>query len=204
MPAAALVAVPHPARHPFWSINVLTIAKKLTSFGPARRAAAAVEFAICGLAIIAFLMVLLNLGLLGLDVSIQARATQATARAAAVAAARYYVNNNSYACSVSTTTSYSSVAALFDSFASPVLPASGTSNGSNPQITATWYNTPTSASTPSLPPGIALALTTKYVWQPLGFAGLGGGITLKLSTVAMVMGSYGTTATVNSDCGTTS
>lgn len=169
-----------------------------------RRGVAAVEFAIASLAIFAFIMVLLNLGLLGLEVSLQARATQATARAATVAVSKYYTVNGSYDCAVSTTTSYSSISTMFDSFSNPALPTSGTFGGSNPLITATWYNTPSSATSPALPTGIALMLTSQYTWRPIGFAKLGNGITLKISTVAMVMSSSGTSATVSSDCGSSS
>jgi Flp pilus assembly protein TadG len=169
-----------------------------------RRGVAAVEFAICSLAIFAFLMGLLNLGLLGFQISLQARATQATARAATVAVSKYYTANSAYDCLVADTTGYSTISTLYDSFTSGTLPASGTSAGSNPQLTATWYTTPTSATpTPALPPGIALVLTSKFTWHPIGMSGFGGGITMKVTTVAMVMGTSGSSATTT-NCGGTS
>lgn len=168
------------------------------------RAVASVEFAITSLAIFAFLMVLLNLALLGLSVGTLSRATQATARAAAVASANYYETNSSFDCNVSNTTSYSGISSLFNNFSLKLLPTSGTASGSNPLITASWYNTPSTTTTGALPPGVALVLTSQYVWHPVGFAKLAAGITLKITTVATVMGTATGSPAISADCGGTS
>jgi hypothetical protein len=160
-----------------------------------RRAAVAVEFAVSGLALFAFVLVLLNMGLLGLSVGALAHGVQAAARTAAVQAAKNYVNSGStYSCPTP-----ASVATYFNNVANPPLPPSGTSAAtSNPYINAVWTNNSSNA-TAGEPPGVYITLTGTYVWHPIGF-NFGPGVTLKITTLATVLGSASGTAAVDASC----
>lgn len=148
------------------------------------------EFALIGVAFLGFLMAILNLGLLGFSFGALARGVQGGARAAAYTA-NQYVANGSYTCP-----SACQVETYFNSFAAPALPASDTSASSNPRLTISWVNNSTNA-TATDPPGLYVLLTGTYKWTPLGFAALGPGITLSISSVATVMGTSGTSATIS-------
>lgn len=149
-----------------------------------RRSAAAVEFALCGVALFAFLLGIVNLGLLGLTLGDLQHAVEQAARKAAVTAAA----NGAGECPTTAT-----IKTYFNNFAAPLLPAnaatlsyrtysSGTvttsANPSNP-----WVDNASSG----IPNGTYLALTATYAWKPIGFAAFKG-ITLSISTVAFAMG----------------
>ncbi len=168
----------------------------------AQRAAMAVEFAIVSLVFFAFIMLIVNLGLLGFTANALSHGVQAAARKAAVAATDNYANSSpqTYTCPTSTT-----VASYFDSFADPPLGPSSTSAGANPNIQATWSyngsNLPTGVSLPS-GLGVVLLVTATEKWFPIGFARFGSGITLKISTVATVTGTAAASSSaISSSCG---
>jgi len=169
--------------------------RRLTQAVRHRSGAVAVEFAVSGLALFGFVLVLINMGLLGLSIGALAHGVQAAARTAAVQAAKNYVNSGStYSCPAP-----ASVATYFNNFANPPLPVSGTSaTASNPYINAVWTNNSSNA-TAGEPPGVYLTLTGTYVWHPIGF-NFGPGITLKITTLATVLGSASGGATVDASC----
>jgi Flp pilus assembly protein TadG len=149
----------------------------------ARRAAAAVEFAICGLALLVFIFGIVNLGLLGMSLSSLARGVQSAARAAAVYTSAQYANQGAFTCP-----SDSTIVTDFNNAAGPALPGAGDSNGSNPRLTVTWTNNGTSSNAGD-PPGLYLTLTGTYRWSPIGFNGVFPSIPLSITTVTTVMGS---------------
>lgn len=153
------------------------------AFARARRAAAAVEFAICGLALLLFIFGILNLGLLGLSLSALARGVQSAARAAAVYTSAQYANTGAFTCP-----SPGTIVTDFNHAVSPALPSAGTVNGSNPLVTVTWTNNGTNGEAGD-PPGLYLTLTGSYRWSPIGFNGLFPSIPLSITTVTTVMGS---------------
>ncbi|MGE4480919.1 TadE/TadG family type IV pilus assembly protein [Acidocella sp.] len=169
----------------------------------AKRAAAAVEFALVGLACIAFLMALINLGLFGYDVSSLARAVQQTGRWAATEAAASYAASGG----AITTPCLNGDIATFNGLAKPALPglsssslttASGTQTTGNMTLTASWSGTAGSA------PGLYLLLTGTYKWQPLGFSAFGAiSIPMRISSAATVVGSTSSDASVSSSCANT-
>jgi hypothetical protein len=152
-------------------------------FAQARQAAAAVEFAICGLALILFIFGIVNLGLLGMSVSALARGVQSAARAAAVNTSAQFANAGAFTCP-----SAGSIVTDFNNAAGPGLPSAGDASGSNPRLTITWTDNGTS-SIEGDPPGLYLTLTASYQWSPIGFSGLFPSIPLSITTVATVMGS---------------
>jgi Flp pilus assembly protein TadG len=147
-----------------------------------RKAGAAVEFGLVGIAFFAFIMAILNLGLVGFSLGAVARGTQAAGRSAAVQAAANYASTGTFTCPAA-----SAVAGYFNAAVSPPLPASGTSStASNPYINAVWTNN--NAAAAGEPPGVYLTLIATYKWHPVGF-NFGSGISLKIATVATVPGS---------------
>jgi hypothetical protein len=163
-------------------------------FASANRASATVEFALSSLALFTFLMVIINLGDLGLTLGALQHGLQGGARAAAVAAAANLSGNTNEGetyCPLC-----QEVRTDFNNFASPPLPASNSGNNATPQLYYTTGGTLTAFSngtspwvySGSSPQGSYLALTVKYKWVPLGFAALGTGINLSLTTVVYVMG----------------
>ena len=174
------------------------IARRLIA---ARQAGAAVEFAISGLALFAFILGILNLGLLGFSLGALDRGVQATGRWAATQA------SSSYATSGGTITlpCLGRVVTAFNTYADPPLaplgqPASITSSSGsqttgNLKLTATWTN-----SGPGTSPGEYLTLTATYSWLPLGFAAFGHGFPVSLTTAATVMGSSLSSASVSATC----
>jgi Flp pilus assembly protein TadG len=150
------------------------------------RAGAAVEFALSGLALFAFLLAILNLGLLGFSLAALARGVQAAARTAAVTAAASYTTSTT---NTITCPSITAIAGYFNTYADPPLPPAGTTSGSNPSISgpakgSLWTNSAGSSS--SL--GLYVTLTGTYKWVPLGLAAFGKGITLRITSVATVTG----------------
>jgi hypothetical protein len=157
------------------------------------QAGPAIEFAMSGLALFAFLLGILNLGLLGFSLGALARGVQAAARTSAVQATASYVNTGTMTCPANTV-----VAGYFTTYSSPALPAAGTNAGtSNPYINAVWTNNNAGTGV-NQPPGVYLTLTGTYVWRPVGF-NFGPGLTMKITTVATVPGSSGT-ITIGASC----
>jgi len=157
-------------------------------FGRQHRAIATVEFALVGLALTLFLMVIINVGMLGLTLGGLVHGVQSAARAAAVQAANNYATNGSISCPTQ-----AAIVSLFNQYADPPLaPATGTT--SNPSVTATWTNNGNDTVTTE-PPGLYLTLTGTVRWVPIGLAAFSNGINLTITTVATVPGSAQSTST---------
>ncbi len=187
---------PRPARAPRAALSFAQALKRLCL---TRRGAAAVEFAISGLALLAFIMALLNFGLLGFSLGALAHSVQATAREAAMYASNQYATTGTMTCPTN-----SMITTYFDNFAQPPLPAAGTSTGSNPLITATWTNNSsgTGVSSSGGPEwnGVYLTLTVKYLWSPIGFNMFIKGIPLSITTATTVMGSFDIPTVISPSC----
>ena len=169
--------------------------RSVCRFSATRRASAAVEFAISGLALFAFIMAILNFGLLGFSLGTLAHSVQATARKAAMYASNQYATTGTMTCPSS-----AMITTFFNGYAQPPLPTAGTATGSNPLITATWTNNSSGAITSEWN-GVYLTLTVKYLWSPVGFNMFTKGIPLSITTAATVMGSSTIPATgISSSC----
>jgi Flp pilus assembly protein TadG len=166
---------------------VARLAATARAFARARQGAAAVEFAICGLALLLFIFGIVNLGLLGMSLSALARGVQSAARAAAVYASAQYANEGTFTCP-----SDSTIVTEFNNATGPALPGAGDANGSNPRLTITWTNNGTSSNAGD-PPGLYLTLTGTYRWSPIGFNRVFPSIPLRITTVTTVMGSQNQT-----------
>ncbi|NNM58016.1 TadE/TadG family type IV pilus assembly protein [Acidocella sp.] len=160
-----------------------------------RRASAAVEFAISGLALFAFIMAILNFGLLGFSLGTLAHSVQATARKAAVYASNQYATTGIMTCPDA-----AMITTFFNGYAQPPLPGAGTATGSNPLITATWTNNSSGAGGGAEWNGVYLTLTVKYLWSPVGFNMFVKGIPLSITTAATVMGSFDIPTVVSPSC----
>lgn len=177
---------------------MVSLGQPIEYFRTTRRAGAAVEFALSGFALLAFILAILNLGLLGFSLGALTHGVQATARKAAVFAANQYATTGTMTCPDNPT-----VAGYFNSFAQPPLPSAGTATGSNPLITATWTNNSAGDGSNEWT-GVYLTLTVKYTWVPVGFPAFGQGIPLSITTASTVMGSSNISASISSSCGSPS
>jgi hypothetical protein len=131
---------------------------------------------------VAFLIAIVNLGLLGFAAGALVRGVESAARAAAVQSAAAYAATNAITCP-----SESAIVGYFNQYADPPLPpATGTTG--NPAVTASWSDNGGDTVTTE-PPGVYLTLTATYRWVPIGFAPFGAGINLSITTVATVTGS---------------
>jgi Tfp pilus assembly protein PilV len=144
-------------------------------FATARRSAAAVEFALSGLTLITFLMVIINLGALGFTVNTLQRVTTATTRIEAAAATADMSGNGSQ----STCPSSSQIQSDFNKAAVRTFLFAPTLTFDSP----VW----TDNGTLHTPNGTYLQLTATETWKPIGFNMLPG-VTLSTSAVAFVMG----------------
>lgn len=179
---------------------VRTLSRTWRRFCLARDAGPAIEFAFCGTALIGFLIVLLNLGLLGLKLGTLAHAVQMTGRWAVIQA------SSSYAAAAGTTIiepCLGSVVTAFNGYDSPsslVLAQPVNNNSSNGttttnqlSLTASWSNAGAGTA-----PGVYLTLTGTYTWSPLGFGDLPNiQVPLTITTAASVIGSSLTGAAVD-------
>ena len=169
----------------------------LRRFTSSQRAAAAVEFALVGLAFFTFIMILLNLGMLGLTVGSLERGVQAAARTAAVTAAGNYFSSSpqQYTCPNAST-----VAGYFNNTLGGVLPTAGTSSSANPSLTVNWYNNSAGTTYSGKPPGVLVVVTATETWSPLGFAMLIPALKLKMTTMATVDGTAGSSSIDTTSC----
>lgn len=170
-----------------------------------RHAAAAAEFAICGLVMMAFIMAIINLGLLGFSVGTMQRGIQVAARNAAVTSANNYVNTLANGTNTYTCPSASTIAATFNSLTGNVLPPASTSSSSKLYLIAKWYNNSTGTAYTSMPPGVVVVVSVTYKWSPLDFVAFGNLLTLRLTTVSVVNGTDNTSAsssapTIDNSC----
>lgn len=148
-----------------------------------RRGVVAVEFALIGVAMFAFILAILDLGMLGFSLDSLTRGVQAAARTSVMTAANAYATNGAISCPTTST-----IIGYFNSYASPPL-AVATGSTSNPAVTATWTDN-SSGTVTTEPQGVYLTLTGTYTWLPLGFAAFGhAGIRLSITSVAIVPGS---------------
>ncbi len=159
------------------------------------------EFALCGLAFFAFILGIVNLGVLGFSLGALTRGVQATGRWAATQASSSYANSGS----TITLPCLGRVVTAFNGYADPPLPAlpqpTGTSASTGSQIagpmklTATWATAGAGSA-----PGVYLTLTATYSWAPFGFAAFGHGFPVSITTAATVMGSAQPSVTVAPAC----
>lgn len=170
------------------------IAPRVKLFWHAKRAVAAVEFALSGIAIVAFMMAIINLGLLGFSLGTMERATEATARAAAMYASNQYASTGTMTCPTS-----DFIVSDFNKYGQPPLPAAGTASGSNPLITAVWTDNSDGSNSADWH-GVYLTLTVKYNWSPIGFVPFVKTIPLSITTASTVMGSFDIPTVVASTC----
>lgn len=165
----------------------------LAAFVRARSGAAAVEFALLGLATFAFFFAILNLGLLGFTLTTLQRATEMTARTAAVNATVAESSSGSGVCpTVADVTSY------FNQYVGRMIPKVGATGGptltfyTNASGTPASFSGPWVTSTSNTPTGTYIALGATYRWSPIGFVKLAS-IPLTIRTVAFAMGSLSCT-----------
>jgi len=152
------------------------------------RAGTATEFALISFALVAFLLAIVNLGMLGFSAGALVRGVESAARAAAVQTAATYAATNAITCP-----SESAIVGYFNEYADPPLPAATGKTG-NPAVTASWSDNGGDTVTTE-PPGVYLTLTATYKWVPIGFAPFGTGINLSITTVATVTGTAQATST---------
>lgn len=157
--------------------------RKLARFGPCRRGGAAVEFALVGLALVLFLAAIVELGMLGFSIAAQARAVQAAARHAALDASKSLADG----ATSPTEDSLATIQGYFDQYADPPMQPAGTAGG--PVLSAYWCAAQSVNSTTN---ALFLSLTASNTWVPFGFNLFNSGFTIKISTVATVMGTQGT------------
>lgn len=165
----------------------------------AERAGAAVEFAVCSFGVFAFILAILNLGLLGFQFGALVHAVQQTGRWAAVQATASVVSSQA----AITEPCLARTVSQFNALADPPLvamaqpsgaSASGTQISGNETLTVSWTGTAGSAN------GIYETLTGTLRWQPVGFSSFGQGFPLQISTAASVAGSTISGVTVNASC----
>ncbi len=155
--------------------------RRPAGFGRHRRAGAAVEFALVGMALILFLMAVVNLGMLGFTIGALVHGVESAARAAAVQTANNYATSEAITCP-----SESAIVGYFNKYANPPIPAATGTTG-NPSVIATWSDNG-GDTVATEPPGVYLTLTAKYKWVPIGLSAFGAGINLSMTTVATVTG----------------
>ncbi len=166
-----------------------TLRARFATLLRARSAAAAVEFALMGLATFAFFFAILNLGLLGFTLSTLQRAVEMASRTAAVNATVAGSSTGSGVCpTVSDVTGY------FNRYMGHMIPKVGAANGptltfyTNASGTPASFSGPWVNSTSAAPTGTYIALGASYTWSPIGFAELAS-IPLTIKTIAFAMGS---------------
>jgi hypothetical protein len=178
-----------------------TLRADIGRFCADRAGGPAIEFAICGTALAAFLIAVLNLALLGLVLGALEHGVQMAGRWDAIQASA------SYASSTNTVTApcLGRVVTAFNAYASPPLPsiaqpsgssATGTASSNPLSIKVTWYPGGAGGS-----PGAYLTLLGTYNWSPFGFANFPAiSLPLKITTAMTVLGSSQSGVTVSAAC----
>lgn len=156
-------------------------------FRLAKKAVASIEFAISSMALMLFLLAIINLGDLGLVLGALQHGAESAARAAAVQTAGNIAGGN--ACSNST-----QVQTYFNNVASPPLPpATGLPNDGSPSILTSWTN-----NTNNNPvPGTYVTVTASYKWTPIGLPNTAA-IPLNITATQIVLGTSGATTSCTS------
>jgi Flp pilus assembly protein TadG len=154
----------------------------LVAFARQRRASAGIEFALNGLVLFLLLLGIINLGDLGLVVSIMKHGVQsATRNAAVLTGANIEATGNAADCATA-----AQIVGYFNSVANPILPLAATSaNGANPVIQTSWAN--------AASPGTSLTVSVSYGWVPLGMTSSFPAIPLTISASEIVIGTAGLT-----------
>ena len=147
----------------------------------ARRAVASVEFAVCGVAFILMLMLVLNLGDLALVLSAMTYSTQVTVRQAAVQSGANLANAAQG--TVASCVSQTQILGYFNSAMPSLLPqaTNGGTGAGAPAIQAVWSQPGSN--------GIYLQVTASYNWVPFGAHAIT--LPLKVSETQMIDGTSG-------------
>ncbi|WP_298285102.1 TadE/TadG family type IV pilus assembly protein [Acidocella sp.] len=153
-------------------------------FRKQRRASAAIEFALVGLAFMAFVMAFINIGFLAFSLDSVTNALKATVRWASIQATNGLVTSSpslTEPCLTRTISTFNGFDTGVPAVSTGTAPsgASGTISGSPLSLTVTWSGSGSSTS--------VLARAT-YNWQPLGFAEFSG-LTFTMSAIAPIVGS---------------
>ena len=147
----------------------------------ARRAAAAVEFAMCSLAVLITMLVILDLGDLALVLSAMTYSTQVAVREAALQTG---ANLDGLGTGTSCV-SQAQIVTLFNNAMPSLLPAatgSGNGTGGVPAVQARWVQ--------GSDTGTYLQITARYSWTAPGMSSLV--LPLTVSETQMVQGTSGT------------
>ncbi len=159
----------------------------LRRFRTASQAVASIEFAISGMALILFMLAIVNLGDLGLMLGALQHGAEAAARAAAVQSAGNIASGG-------VCTNNAAVQSYFNAAASPPLPpATGSTTDGTPQIQTSWTNN----SANNTVPGTYVTVTTSYNWTPIGLPNTAS-IPLTITATQIVLGTSGATTSCSS------
>lgn len=172
---------------PSQSPRLQNFTRRARQFKSARRAVASIEFAISSMALMLFLLAIINLGDLGLVLGALQHGAESAARAAAVQTANNIAGGN--ACS-----NTNQVQSYFNSVASPPLPpATGQTNDGSPTILTNWTNNNNSNPVP----GTYVTVTASYKWTPIGLPNTAA-IPLNITATQIVLGTSGATTSCSS------
>jgi Flp pilus assembly protein TadG len=168
-----------------------TLLKTLLSatgrFQSANRAVASIEFAISGMALMLFMLAIVNLGDLGLVLGAMQHGAVAAARAAAVQSAGNIASGS--ACS-----NTAAVQTYFNTAAAPPLPAAtGSTTDGSPTIQTSWTNNAINNTVP----GTYVTVTASYKWTPIGLPDTAS-IPLSITATQIVLGTSGATTSCTS------
>jgi Flp pilus assembly protein TadG len=159
----------------------------LRRFNAANRAVASIEFAISGMALILFMLAIVNLGDLGLVLGAMQHGAESAARSAAVQSSSNIANGS--ACS-----NTAAVQSYFNAAASPPLPAAtGSPTDGTPQIQTSWTNNGANNTIP----GTYVTVKASYNWTPIGLPNTAS-IPLNITATQIVLGTSGVTTSCSS------
>jgi Flp pilus assembly protein TadG len=158
-------------------------------FGAAQGGVAAVEFALNGAALFAFVFVTINLGDLALILGTMQKSVSVAARAAAVqTGVTIAASQNGASCVTA-----AQIVGYFNGAATPVLPtATAPASAGSPAVQASWTNASGSGGA-----GAFLTVTAKYSWTPIGLPPSLTGFQLTTVATDMVEGTSGATTSCN-------
>jgi hypothetical protein len=173
-----------PNRKPNCMLCTLNVGRYLAI---TQRAGAAIEFALSGLALLIFLMAIINLGDLGLTLGALEHGIQASARETAIQTTANLATNGTVTCPTD-----DNIRTYFNNFAAPPLPAAtGSPTDGSPIVTAAWVDN-VLGTTAGVPPTLYLNLNVAYTWYPIGLPAIfKTGIKLGMTAVATVIGPAG-------------
>ncbi len=158
-------------------------------FGAERRAATSVEFALTSLVFFFLLLIIVNLGDLGLVLNDLKQGVQGAVRMAAVqTGAEMAATGNTASC-----VSNADITGYFNAIVTPVLPAaSGSANDGTPVVQSAWQNNQGNQTG-----GADITVTVRYSWSPIGVPNTILGLPLSISASQMVIGTSGETTSCN-------